>query len=454
MRITYSKNDICTRSYTDFSIIYDLKNQNILKLQDVAADVWQLIVDNNDIDFIDIVKNITEIYECDNEDVEGDLESFIEELFVSGIVAIDKNYFDVKTCENENVDEIEDYEGQIISELGEYNQIYSVTIELTYDCNERCVHCYANYPTEEMHTELVSAEKYKDVIDELFAMKCLHLAFTGGDPFLYKDFFDVFQYSRDKGFVCDIFTNGLHLYHNENMLERILELRPRAFYISLYGSNPETHDYITKVEGSFKKTTEVIKKIKASDIPVVLNIMVLNTNCNDIQGIISLAEELDVEYRISMSIINRNDGNTTPNNYRVNDSETITGILEIVNQKLYSMDKKYSTFKRGEYLCGAGVTSVCISPNGTVFPCVSLKTPLGNIFEDSLLTCWNGEKRARLRSSLRWENTKKCSDCKYSEACLHCAGISQAETGDMLSCNECDKAIAKCRYNLVLKKQG
>ncbi|MDY2959831.1 MAG: radical SAM protein [Hornefia sp.] len=369
-------------------------------------------------------------------------------MFTSGIIEVDGTHYNESPFDNETVDESEDYEGQIIQELEEKNQIYSATFELTYDCNERCIHCYANFPTEEKNVNVVSLQKYKSVIDELYAMKCLHLAFTGGDPFLYEDFFEVFKYSRSKGFVCDIFTNGLYLYNNSKTLDEILSLRPRAFYISLYGSNPETHDYITNVVGSFKKTTEVIKKIKAAEIPVVLNVMVLNTNCHDVQGIMALAEELGVDYRISISVINRNDGDATPNNYRVKDTETIGNILRIVNKKLYSMDKESTVYTRGEYMCGAGVTSLCISPDGTVFPCVSLKNPLGNIYEDSLTACWNGEPRKKLRDSLKWEKTKECYNCKYSEVCLHCAGISQAETGDMLSCNECDKDIAKCRYGL------
>lgn len=39
MKIAYSKNDICSRAYDDFTVIYDLRNRNILRLQDVAADV-------------------------------------------------------------------------------------------------------------------------------------------------------------------------------------------------------------------------------------------------------------------------------------------------------------------------------------------------------------------------------------------------------------------------------
>ena len=175
---------------------------------------------------------------------------------------------------------------KLIHEMQERDQLYSVTFEMTYACNERCIHCYANYPEDSDTAKVISVSKYKELLDELYEMNCLHVAFTGGDPFMYKGFLEVFLYARTKGFVCDIYTNGQYLADHYDVMECILRQRPRAFYISLYGSKSEVHDGVTAVQGSFEKTVRTINKLKANDIPVVLNIMLLSVNSDDAKATI------------------------------------------------------------------------------------------------------------------------------------------------------------------------
>lgn len=69
-------------------------------------------------------------------------------------------------------------------------------------------------------------------------------------------------------------------------------MRPRAFYISLYGANQKIHDSVTTIEGSFEKTIRVVKKIKEHGVHVVLNVMLLKLNYLEIQDIIGLAKNM------------------------------------------------------------------------------------------------------------------------------------------------------------------
>ena len=173
--------------------------------------------------------------------------------------------------------------------------------------------------------------------------------------------------------------------------------------------------------------------------------MLLSENYDDLDGIISLATDLGVEYRVSMSLIYRNDGSDSPMGHFIGDKEKIKNVLRTIRSKVYSVDRPIENKQdKSEFMCGAGVTSMCLSPDGTVFPCVSLKIPLGNINSSTVSEIWSGDARRSIVSSLRWDNTKECNSCPKQSNCPHCAGMSQAESGDMFACNTCDKLIAEC----------
>lgn len=139
--------------------------------------------------------------------------------------------------------------------------------------------------------------------------------------------------------------------------------------------------------------------------------MLLAENCDEIEGIIKLVDQLGVEYRASMSLIYRNDGSASPLNHFVGNKENIKNILRIIRKNMFSIDQPIDNPKNSEYMCGAGVTSICLSPDGTIYPCVSLKIPLGNLKTDSLSDVWNSTARSHIVTSLKWDNTTECKFC-------------------------------------------
>lgn len=452
MKISYIPTHIVTRNYNDIDVVYNLSRKNIITLSNVASDIWNYIYASKPYtSFESVLHHISQLYDVPSEEIKSDVSDFINELFKDYFIEIDDNSY---KYENKDIHlEVNsfDIEGEIIRLMQERNQIYSTTFELTYSCNEKCVHCYASYPEENVSHNVLELDKCKKIIDELYEMKCLHIIFTGGDPFMFKGFIELFKYARNKNFVCDIYTNGQAIANNSKILDEIVPLFPRAFYISLYGSTSEVHDGITCVAGSFEKTLKTIKLLHKDNISVVLNVMIMKNNYHQIKEIIGLAKKLGVEYRVGLSIINKNNGDTTPMNYFIDDKNIIKQIIDIVDSNIYSMDISTDSKRDSQFICGAGTTALCVSPDGEVYPCVSLKTSLGSVFDSSIKEIWEGKKRKDLVSALIWSNTKKCNNCNLLSECPHCVGISKAESGDALACNSCDKLIAECSYELKNK---
>lgn len=444
MLVSFAQDDICWREYEPFTVLYDLRNKQMITLENVAADIWRKIASETECEFEVIVQCISDEYECEKIDIIEDVRSFIEELYYSGIILLDGKYCESKIGTSSLGTYRDDIEGEIIRSLESFDQIYSATFELTYACNENCIHCYAHFPGAVQKQKPIPLETYKKAIDGLNMMGCMHLAFTGGDPFMHPDFPALFFYARKKGFVCDVYTNCLALYDDAELLTHMVEAKPRAFFISLYGSQAQIHDAITTTPGSFIKTISVIKRLRELGASVVVNVMLLSLNHRDLSNIINLTQELGVEHRVSMSLIARNDGSNEPMNYFIGEKEVIKNTIEVARNKLFSIDVPTVEYDRTEYMCGAGITTISIDPMGGIHPCVSIKSALGDIVSGTVQQAWNNIERHRIMNSLKWDNSRECSSCNSRRYCPHCPGMSEAESGDILSCNTCDRIISEC----------
>lgn len=434
------------RCYEDITVLYNIFYKNYAIINSLGTDIFNYLSASDGADLCTIAKYIAQEYCVGYNEVYDDVLGFVDSLYQQNMVSIDDN-FDEQAISGLLVPAENDIEGDIIKFLQGKHQIYSATFELTYACNERCVHCYAVSPDSLSQKIHLTLEKCKGIIDELREMNCFHLIFTGGDPFMFEGFIDLLKYARQQQFSFDIYTNGQAIANNPTIVDKISNLCPRTFYISLYGATAKTHDSITQTRGSFEKTILAIKLLKKANISIVLNVMTMRPNYPEVEMIIDLAKDLGVEYRIGLSIIRKNNGDSTPLKYFIDDTAIIKEVLQKSNNNIVSMDVGPSSVQSG-LLCGAGTTSLCISPNGDVYPCVSLKRKFGSVFEESLYDIWNKPTKREFVYSLTLENTKKCMDCQFKECCPHCIGISEAECGDPFECNYCDKLVAQCLYQL------
>ena len=79
---------------------------------------------------------------------------------------------------------------------------------------------------------------------------------SGGDPFSKPDSWEIIDYLYQKGIATDIYTNGQRLI---NDVERLANYFPRTVEISIYSGDADTHDAITRINGSWQKAISVIK---------------------------------------------------------------------------------------------------------------------------------------------------------------------------------------------------
>src|SRR3954469_6751781 len=178
----------------------------------------------------------------------------------------------------------------------------AVHFDLTYRCNERCIHCYLDH---EDHGEMTTAE-VKNVLDQLAAAGTLFLTFSGGELLLRNDFFELVEYARALRFDLKIKTNAILM--TEVAAIRLRDAGVRQIQISVYSHRAEVHDAITKVKGSLGRTVAAIRFLTALGLRVTIANVLMRQNASDYPGVQALAAELGAGFTIDPTITPKMDG--------------------------------------------------------------------------------------------------------------------------------------------------
>src|SRR3954463_4794715 len=281
----------------------------------------------------------------------------------------------------------------------------SVQFDLTYRCNERCVHCYLDHDD---HGELTTAE-VKSVLDQLAAAGTLFVIFSGGELLLRKDLFELLGYAPALGFDIKLKSNAILI--GEAEADRIRDLGVRSVQVSVYSHRPEIHDGITKVPGSLHRSLAAIRFLKARGLHVLIANVLMRQNAGDYPHVRALAAELGVECTIDPTITPKMDGDTSIVSLRLSEPQ----LLRVYPDKslLDPATEPPPPASDDEMLdalpCSAGHTACYISPYGDVFPCVQFPLPTGNLREQRFADVWHQSPQMNEVRAIRIRDLPTCS---------------------------------------------
>jgi MoaA/NifB/PqqE/SkfB family radical SAM enzyme len=134
----------------------------------------------------------------------------------------------------------------------------AMTFAVTYDCQCSCVHCSAG-KHKKMGMKELSTEEAKKVIDESQKLGISILAFTGGEPLLRKDIFELISYVNKKKTLPIMFTNGQYL--TEENVEKLIKADLYCLFVSIDSPIPDQHDKLRGMPGLYEDAIEGIKRM-------------------------------------------------------------------------------------------------------------------------------------------------------------------------------------------------
>lgn len=317
----------------------------------------------------------------------------------------------------------------------------SAHIDITWRCNERCVHCYLDH---EGKGEMTTAE-VKDTIRQLSECGTFFLSISGGEPLLRRDCFEILEYARGLRLNVKLKTNAVMIGPKE--AARIKQLGIEQVQISLYSHRAEVHDSITKLPGSWRRTIDAVTRLKANGVKVSLTNVLMTHNSGHAKAVKRLADELGVAFVVDPTI--------TP---KLNGDWSITS-LGISRQEL---EEIYHTEEFGGaaefcapvsavdddilegHSCSAGHTLAYISPFAEVFPCVQFPMSCGSLRTQSFREIWWRSAALNELRSVRVRDLHTCSHCTHVAYCSRCPGLAYME-GDFRgpSSQDCEKSYVR-----------
>ena len=168
---------------------------------------------------------------------------------------------------------------------------FTIAWEVTRACAYACVHCRADAQHRRDPRELTTAEA-RGLIERLSAFgNNPILIFTGGDPMMRPDLFELIAYASEQGLRCSLTPTATALPTRER-LERARDAGIRRVALSLDAPRPQVHDDFRQVPGSWQRTMDTLHRAHDAGLSVQVNTTVARHNVDILHEMVPFIKEV------------------------------------------------------------------------------------------------------------------------------------------------------------------
>jgi Fe-coproporphyrin III synthase len=321
---------------------------------------------------------------------------------------------------------------------------------LTNRCNLSCTHCYSKSgPGRTTGGELTTTDAF-GVIDDLADMGVPLILFTGGEPLMREDIWDLARYAGNRGLKMALSTNGTLI--TPNIARRIKESGIEYAGISLDGAKAETHDRFRHSPGAFEQTIRAFTACREAGLRCGVRVTLTKENCRELESLVDLSLALGASRFCLYWLVPTGRGSDSYTRLQLDKDEVIEALTLLYRKAketdptamefltvdapqdcihlLASMQKDGSedladarelleSLKGG---CSAGTRVANIDAQGNIYPCQFARSPdflVGNIRDQSFSTLWSDSTNPVL-SRFREKQVRfggRCGICTYRDLC-------------------------------------
>lgn len=293
---------------------------------------------------------------------------------------------------------------------------------LTDRCNLSCTHCYSSSgPACGSREELTTAEA-RTFIDDLAASKIPLVIFTGGEPLIRPDIWELAEYCKKKGIKMALSTNGTLI--SDKVAGQIIRSGIEYAGISLDGATAATHDWFRNTPGAFDKAVAAFACCRKAGVRCGVRVILTKENQDELGALVDLAQNLGASRFCLYWLVPCGRGSNAYEQLQLSAPE-VTRALTLLYRKakevraeemefltvdapqdcihlLQSMERDGSTDLQDarELLaslnggCSAGERVANVDPCGNVYPCQFARSPaflIGNIRDQPFSSLWNDD---------------------------------------------------------------
>lgn len=335
---------------------------------------------------------------------------------------------------------------------------------LTDRCNLACTHCYSSSgPGRDTSNELSTAEALA-LIDDFSAMAVPLILFSGGEPLLRGDIWELARHAQQKGIKMALSTNGTLI--TADIARKIKESGIEYAGISLDGATPATHDRFRNFPGAFERSIAAFSWCRDAGLRCGVRITLTQENSGELGALVDLAKTIGASRFCLYWLVPTGRGMEVYNRLQlgpdaVTDAlgllyarakETDAGVMEFLTvdapqdcvHLLGSMERDRSPdlndarslIASSNGGCSAGDRVANIDPQGNVYPCQFARSReflVGNVRDRPFSELWADPSNpvlARFRER-PVRLTGRCGECRHRELCGGgCRVRAYAASGD------------------------
>jgi len=316
-----------------------------------------------------------------------------------------------------------------------------VSWNVTNACNLSCPHCYRD--AGEKREEELNTQEAKMLLQQISQAGFKIMIFSGGEPLMREDIFELVEYAQKLGLRPVFGTNGTLI--SSEIANKLKSSGAAAMGISLDSISPEKHDKFRGVPGSFQKTLDGIKNCREAGLRFQIHTTVMDWNYDEIEDMTDMAVEIGASAHHIFFLVPT--GRAVSLTKHIMQPEKYEELLERIleKQKQVPIELKptcapqfmriakqkgiKTRFSRG---CIAGIAYCLINPVGDVQPCAYLDIKLGNVRKTSFTEIW--KNNPVLKELRTMDYSGACGVCKYKAICGGCrARAAYYHDGDYMA---------------------
>ena len=319
-----------------------------------------------------------------------------------------------------------------------------VSWNTTNKCNMYCKHCYREAGAA-ANNELDTTQG-KELINEISKAGFKIMVFSGGEPLVRPDIYELVEHATKVGLRPVLGSNGTLI--TKEVAQKLKDAGAMGIGISLDSLNPKKHDEFRNYDGGWREAVNGMKNCRDVGLSFQIHTTVMNWNMNEILNITDFAVGMGAVAHHTFFLVPTGRGaeivdqSLDPEQYE----RILTEIM--LKQKEVSIELKPTCapefmriakemgmnprFSRG---CLAGTSYCIISPIGDVQPCAYLNIPIGNVRETPFSEIWKDNATFQELRTLDYKG--KCGSCNYKKACGGCrARVAYYNDGDYMAGEE------------------
>jgi radical SAM protein with 4Fe4S-binding SPASM domain len=324
--------------------------------------------------------------------------------------------------------------------------------EMTAACNLHCIHCHAS--GGKRAADELTTEQGKRLLDQLAEVSAFRMmAFTGGEPLMREDLYELLAYAQALGFNNTLATNATLI--DEQVARRLRRLGVVIAAVSLDGFDATTHDYVRGTSGAFEATLRGMRALRRAGILLHVNITAMEYNLDQMAPLTALINELGAGIILIYQLVPVGRGrevgtaaldlgaNERLIRFIAHAQRTSQAVIEpVAGPQYWPFLLQRAGIRGGPLLsaaetvfhgCSAGRGFVYIKPNGDVWPCPFIEVKCGNVRHTPFRDIW---ATSAVLMDLREREMRlqgRCGECAYRRLCGGCRGRAWAATGNYMA---------------------